>query len=548
MLFLSRSYRMQSSTKNNLLIAACYAGILAVGMLVGPKLGADKRDARTDSGRFFYGSKGEKVNQVLDIIKENYVDPVGIDTLQNLAINQILSHLDPHSAYLPPMEAKNMSQNLEDNYTGIGIEYLILNDTMLVASVHPGGPAAKAGIKAGDKVLRINDNLIAGTGINSKKIVSLIKGRTNTIVNLLIKKPLTAQTNLVEVKRDKIITSSIDIAYLISPAIGYIKISKFSARTAEDFHNALANLKSKGLSSLILDLRRNGGGYLNAATALADEFLPDKKLIVYTEGMHEPRTDYFATKEGEFEQGKLVVLIDESSASASEIVAGALQDLNRATIVGRRSFGKGLVQEQFNFGDGSALNLTVARYYTPLGRSIQRPYKVMSAEEYFEEPSKRSNASGSQSTAEQVVKKDTASAKNHSFKTANGQVLYDGGGINPDVYVPLDTVDYNDFYYSIKARGLLTEFFFKHAAGNVRPESYADVQNIRITDEQYNKLVLLAQQKGVKAKGHAQARPAISNDYKAFLARFHFGEEAYYRYLNDHDKVIARSLQELKQQ
>lgn len=539
---------MQPSTKNNLLIAACYAGILAVGMLVGPKIGTDKRDARTDSGTFFYGNKGEKVNQVLDIIKENYVDPVRIDTLQNLAINQILSHLDPHSAYLPPLEAKSMSQNLEENYTGIGIEYFMLNDTMLVASVHPGGPAAKAGIKAGDKVLQINNNLVAGTGTNSKKIVSLIKGRTNTVVKLLIKKPLTAQNNLVEVKRDKIITSSIDVAYLIAPDIGYIKISKFGARTVEDFKNAIANLKSKGLLSLILDLRRNGGGYLNAATALADEFLPDKKLIVYTEGTHEPRTDYFATKDGEFEQGKLVVLIDESSASASEIVAGALQDLNRAVIVGRRSFGKGLVQEQFNFGDGSALNLTIARYYTPLGRSIQRPYKVMSAEEYFEEPSKRTNAAGAQSAADKAVRKDTTGTKIHSYKTANGHVLYDGGGINPDVYVPLDTVGYNDFYYSIKARGLLTEFFFKQAAGSVRPESYTEIQNIRIPDEQYNKLILLTQQKGVKAKGHAQARPAINHDYKAFLARFHFGEDAYYRYLNDTDKAIARSLQELKQQ
>lgn len=537
---------MQSSTKNNLLIAACYAGILALGMLVGPKLGGEKPKNSSDSGTFFYGSKGEKVNQVLEIIKENYVDPVKVDTLQNLAINQILSHLDPHSSYLPPLEAKNMSQDLEENYTGIGIEYLMLNDTMLVAAVHPGGPASKAGIKAGDKVLQINNNRIAGTGANARKIISLIKGRTNTTVKLLIKKPLTAQNDVIEIKRDRITTSSVDIAYLIAPSIGYIKISKFGARTVEDFQNSLSKLKNKGLTSLILDLRHNGGGYLNAATALADEFLPDKKLIVYTEGSHEPRTDYFATKDGEFERGKMVVLIDESSASASEIVAGALQDLDRAVIIGRRSFGKGLVQEQFNFGDGSALNLTIARYFTPLGRSIQRPYKVMSTEEYFQEPSKRRDLAEVDTPVKKDLK-DSLYTKEKAYKTEGGHILYEKGGIKPDIYTPLDTIGLNDFYYSIKARGLLTEYFFKYTASAQKPASISDLQNFNISDDHYSKLVLLAQQKGVKAKGRNAARPAINKDFKAFLARFYFGDEAYYRVLNNADNTILRSLQELKQ-
>lgn len=537
---------MQSSTKNNLLIAACYAGILALGMLVGPKLGGEKPKNSSDSGTFFYGSKGEKVNQVLEIIKENYVDPVKVDTLQNLAINQILSHLDPHSSYLPPLEAKNMSQDLEENYTGIGIEYLMLNDTMLVAAVHPGGPASKAGIKAGDKVLQINNNRIAGTGANARKIISLIKGRTNTTVKLLIKKPLTAQNDVIEIKRDRITTSSVDIAYLIAPSIGYIKISKFGARTVEDFQNSLSKLKNKGLTSLILDLRHNGGGYLNAATALADEFLPDKKLIVYTEGSHEPRTDYFATKDGEFERGKMVVLIDESSASASEIVAGALQDLDRAVIIGRRSFGKGLVQEQFNFGDGSALNLTIARYFTPLGRSIQRPYKVMSTEEYFQEPSKRRDLAEVDTPVKKDLK-DSLHTKEKAYKTEGGHILYEKGGIKPDIYTPLDTIGLNDFYYSIKARGLLTEYFFKYTASAQKPASISDLQNFNISDDHYSKLVLLAQQKGVKAKGRNAARPAINKDFKAFLARFYFGDEAYYRVLNNADNTILRSLQELKQ-
>jgi len=512
-------------------------------MIVGPKFG--RENSNTKSGSFLSGEKTEKIDQVLKIITENYVDSVKADTLQNLAINQILSHLDPHSSYLPPVKARNQSQDLEGNYTGIGVEYLVLNDTMLITSVK-NGPAAKAGIKAGDKVLAINDEKIAGNNTSPQKIISLIKGRTGTSVELLIKESNTLSAKRVVVKRDKITISSIDIAYMIAPSIGYIKISKFGARTDDDFAIEITRLLQKDMKSLILDLRHNGGGYLSAATALADEFLPDKQLIVYTQGLHEPRTDYFATNAGKFEKGKLVILIDETTASASEVVAGAIQDLSRGTIIGRRSFGKGLVQEQFNFGDGSALNLTIARYYTPLGRSIQRSYK-MGSEEYFEEASKR--LQNNELNADGTLK-DSLFDKSHTYKTSTGRTLYGGGGIMPDIYIPVDTSAFNAFYYALKARGILIQFLFNDITNGYHPASFTQLESeFNLSDEQYQRIVSIAMKQGIKMplKTIDIARKAVNLEMKALLAKFYFDENAYYKVHNINDKAIIRSLQELKQ-
>ena len=533
---------MHSSTKSNLLIASCYAGILALGMIVGPRFGRDGHATKPGSFLPFLSGRTEKVDQVLDIIKENYVDPVKVDTLKNLAISQILSHLDPHSTYLPPVKAKEQNQDLEGNYYGIGVEYTILNDTMLVTAVK-NGPAEKAGIKAGDKILKIGKTNIAGAKTPSQAIVSLIKGRAGTSIDLSIKRG-DAQEQLFTVKRDKIIVSSVDAAYMITPAVGYIKISKFGARTDEDFVMELSRLQRHHMKSLILDLRHNGGGYLNAATALADEFLPDNQLIVYTKGEHEPRTDYFATKNGKFEHGKLVLLIDEATASASEIVAGAIQDLGRGLVIGRRSFGKGLVQEQFNFGDGSALNLTIARYYTPLGRSIQRPYK-MKPEEYFEEASKRQ-----QNEEVKADKFNDTSDKKPAFRTSSGKVLYGGGGIMPDINIPVDTTAFNSFFYALRARGSLTEFMFNHLVKTYKPVSLNQIAaEFNLSDELYKRLVSIAAKSDVRTtpKAVEVAREAINNEIKALLAKFYFGEGAYFKVLNASDRVIARSLQELKQ-
>ncbi|HEY1009173.1 MAG TPA: S41 family peptidase, partial [Daejeonella sp.] len=365
---------MGSFTRKNLWVAAGYTAVLVAGLFLGPKLATEDRNSRNGSFLpFGLGNRAGKVEQVIKIINDNYVDSVKIDTVQDMAIQEILRHLDPHSAYLGPTEARQLTEDLDGNFDGIGIEYYILNDTLLITSVNPGGPAHKAGLKHGDKILAINRQPVSGIRITAKKVVEQIRGKKGTPVEILVKRDTTRKN--FSVLRERITISSIDAAYLLNEQTGYIKISKFGARTDEDFLEKLQKLQRQGMKYLVLDLRDNGGGYLSAATGLADEFLGDSQLIVYTQGLHEPRTDYFASSKGSFEDGKLVVLINENTASASEIVAGAVQDLERGTIIGRRSFGKGLVQEQFDFGDGSALNLTIARYYTASGRSIQKSYK-----------------------------------------------------------------------------------------------------------------------------------------------------------------------------
>lgn len=535
---------MQSSTKKNLLIAVCYAGTMVLGMIIGPKFQREHERSNTKNvNLFFRETRVEKVDHVLNIIEENYVDPVKVDTMQDMAINQILKKLDPHSSYLPPVEAKRFTETLDGNYSGIGVEYQLLNDTVLVTSVYRNGPASKAGVRPGDQILKVNNETISRPGISTREIISLIKGRKGTEVGLLIKREGVPKE--VTVVRDKITVSTIDAAYSLTSKVGYIKISKFGAHTNDDFIYELERLKKQGMNSLVLDLRGNGGGYLNAATDLADQFLPEKKLIVYTQGQHEPRTDYLATDKGLFEKGKLVVLIDEHSASASEILAGAIQDLDRGLIVGRRSFGKGLVQEQFNFGDGSALNLTVARYFTPSGRSIQKPYKE-GADKYYEEVTERYK-----NGEVQGKHLDSLADKHKVFKTTRGRLIYGGGGIIPDVYVPIDTVPNNDLYYKLSSTGILNQFAFR----NIIPKTSIDkdaldklIKQFTLTEDQFKQLFSMAVSKGIKfsERDSITVKPALNAQIKALIARYYLGEEWYYKVKNVGDKTIARALDVLK--
>lgn len=518
-------------------------------MLLGPKF--SKENGNSLNGTFIPflpGSREEKVDQVLGIIRDNYVDPVNVDSLRNSAINDILKGLDPHSSYLPPVEARTFSEDLDGNYNGIGIEYLLLNDTLLVTGVNKSGPAARAGVRTGDKVLKIGKTSIAGPGITSTKVVELIRGRRGTYVYLTIRRPGFSSNKVIPVVRDRITVSSIDASYMLKGKTGYIKISKFGGETSEDFENELTRLKSYGMKSLILDLRENGGGYLSAATALADQFLPEKRLIVYTKGAHEPRTDYYSSGKGIFKQGQLVVLIDENTASASEIVAGAVQDLDRGTIIGRRSFGKGLVQEQFNFGDGSALNLTVARYYTPSGRSIQRSY-TKGANAYYEEVLNRYKSGELSSDRHHLM--DSLYKKNKIYHTASGRLIYGGGGIMPDIYVPLDTAGYNDLYFALNAKGVMNDFLYSYLVREPVPTSsvQAFIDHFSLTTKHYKKLFALAFAKGIKYDDHLfkEAQMHIGSDLKAMLARYYFGEEGYYKVLNYNDQAIARSLAIIKQ-
>ena len=537
---------MKAFTRRNIFIAAGYAAVLSAGLFLGPRISSEDPIYRKRSILSLgLGNSGDKVEEVIQIINDNYVDSVKLDTVENMAIQEILKHLDPHSAYLGPSEARLLSENLEGNFNGIGIEYYILNDTLLITSVNPGGPAFRAGLKNGDKILAINRQPVSGIRITAKKIVEQIRGKKGTPVEILVKRD-TAKRYF-SVLRERIVVSSIDASYMLNDRCGYIKISKFGAETNEDFQQQLQKLQKQGMKSLVLDLRDNGGGYLSAATGLADEFLKDKELIVYTEGLHEPRTDYFASSKGGFEQGKLVVLIDENSASASEIVAGAVQDLERGTIIGRRSFGKGLVQEQFDFGDGSALNLTIARYYTASGRSIQKSYKKGN-DAYYGEVSERLKNGELASNGRNLS--DTLFDKKKTFTTRSGKLLYGGGGIMPDIYISVDTSANTNAFYALSAKGILNDLVFNNLIkANPKFNSTDEiVKNFRLSGQDIEKIMQMASDRNMKTteKQIELSRREIETRIKSLFARYYFGDEGYYRALNSGDQAIARSLEVLK--
>jgi len=538
--------KMKSGTKKNILIAAGYSVVLIAGLILGPKLVRENQNSRNGSFLpFGLSNRSAKVEQVIQIINENYVDSVKLDTVQDIAIQEILKQLDPHSSYLAPEEAQLMSDDLEGNFNGIGIEYYILNDTLLITSVNYGGPAFKSGLRPGDKILAINKKTVSGIRITSGKVVEQIRGKKGTLVELLVKRD-TLNRNF-NVFRDRIVVSSIDANYMLGDQTGYVKISKFGAQTDEDFHASVLKLKKLGMKNLILDLRDNGGGYLNSATALADEFLKDKELIVYTEGLHEPRTDYFASSKGDFEDGKLVVLIDENTASASEIVAGAVQDLERGTIIGRRSFGKGLVQEQFDFGDGSALNLTIARYYTASGRSIQKSYKKGN-DAYYGEVNDRLKSGELSSDGKGLS--DSLYNKNKAYTTKSGKLVYGGGGIMPDIFIPVDTSGYTPLYSNLTLKGVLNEMLYSHLVRNNQKYSSAEdiIRNFVLSDQDVKKIIQIAATRKIKANiSQLQtSRNEIETQLKALFARYHFGDEGYYKALNSGDQAISRSLEVFK--
>lgn len=537
---------MKSGTKKNILIAAGYSVVLIAGLILGPKLVRENQNSRNGSFLpFGLSNRAAKVEQVIQIINENYVDSVKLDTVQDIAIQELLKQLDPHSAYLAPEEAQLMSDDLQGNFNGIGIEYYIINDTLLVTSVNPGGPAFRAGLKHGDKILAINKKAVSGIRITSGKIVEQIRGKKGSSVELLVKRD-TVNKNF-NVLRDRIVVSSIDASYMLADQTGYVKISKFGAQTDEDFHASVLKLKKQGMKNLILDLRDNGGGYLNSATALADEFLRDKELIVYTKGLHEPRTDYFASSKGEFENGKLVILIDENTASASEIVAGAVQDLERGTIIGRRSFGKGLVQEQFDFGDGSALNLTIARYYTASGRSIQKSYKKGNQAYYSEVNDRLKNG---ELSSDGKGLSDSLFNKNKSYTTKSGKLVYGGGGIMPDIFIPVDTSGYTELYSTLTIKGVLNEMLYNHLVRNNKKFNSAEeiIRNFVLSDQDIKKIIQIASARKIKTDltQLKTSRDEIETQLKALFARYHFGEEGYYKALNSGDQAISRSLEVFK--
>lgn len=536
---------MKKSPRITTLVALTYAVTLAAGMFFGYKFLKDQGFEIKAYAPRAANQNTQKLSDIIQIIQKKYVDEVNADSLQHLPIDSLLHQLDPHSMYLSADKAFELAETLEGNFEGIGVEYYILNDTLLVTNVVKDGPAFLAGLKQGDKILKIDTLNISGRALPRSAMIGKIRGKKGTAVQLTIARYGSSNPTTYTIKRGKVSVSSIDAAYMLTNETAYVRISKFGANTDNDFVNAVADLKTKGMKKLLLDLRDNGGGYLNAAIALANQFLPENKLIVYTEGKHEPRTDYFSTGGGEFEQGKLAVLINENSASASEIFAGAMQDLDRGIIIGRRSFGKGLVQEQFAFNDGSALNLTIARYYTPLGRNIQKPYKK-GYNAYQHEIEDRLNEG--ELTAKRVKNLDSLQ-KTPAYTTQNGKKVYGGGGIQPDFYVKLDTSGYNKFYGSLIQKKILSDFVL-----DVLIDKYSStfvVQNltnftIGETDFKEFSKYLQLKNMSVDSKQFAAAKPIIANNLKGLLCKYYLGDAGYYKAQNLTDPVVKQALNSLQ--
>ncbi|WP_394759223.1 S41 family peptidase [Flavobacterium sp.] len=396
----------------------------------------------------------QKLNKLIDFIDNEYVDNVNTDSIVDQTVNGILAKLDPHSVYIAKNEAQGVAESMKGDFVGIGVNFFVDNDTVAVIKPAEGGPSEKAGIKAGDRILSANNEKLFGKKITTEKLYSKLKGEPNSEVLLTIFRKSTNKKFNLKVIRNVIPIKSVDIAIMLNKTTGYVKVNRFAETTYKEFKIGLNKLIKQGAKSVVIDLRDNGGGYLDQAVLIADEFLKDKKLIVFTKNKKNRIDKTFATKDGVFENGKVTILINETSASASEILAGAIQDNDRGLVLGRRSFGKGLVQREMPFEDGSTVRLTVARYYTPTGRSIQKSYKAGS-EEYFNEFMKRYQS------GELYAKDSIKIADTLKFKTPKGRIVYGGGGIVPDVFIPLESTKGNEVIPMIMQSGLVSNFVFK---------------------------------------------------------------------------------------
>jgi carboxyl-terminal processing protease len=531
---------MEERRRHNPYVPLFLAVALILGVLIGSRLSFPRQEG------FIQMPATTKVNQLLDYIENQYVDTVDRNELVEKMLGDMLQGLDPHSAYIPASDLKEMNESLQGNFDGIGIEFNIIRDTIRVITALSGGPSEALGIQAGDKIVKIEGKNVAGVKIKNEEVIGKLRGPSNTKVSVSIMRRGSPKVHEFTITRGKIPIYSIDVSYMVTPEIGYIKINRFSATTYDEYLDAFQKLQKKGMKKLILDLRGNPGGYLDAAVNLADEFLPIGKLIVYTEGKAHPRRDFYSTSRGDFERSELVVLIDEGSASASEIVAGAVQDNDRATIIGRRSFGKGLVQEQSEFPDGSAVRLTIARYYTPTGRSIQKPY-ANGVEAYYNEEADR-YTHGELQTPDSIRFADSL-----KFTTPGGKVVYGGGGIMPDIFVPLDTAGRSMYLAEVNYNGLANLFAFQYAdRERDKLKNYKSIDNFNksfnVSDGLLNEFVEFAEKSGVRRRDEAIKRSdkLLRMQIKALIARNIWGNEGFYPVINTVDSAYVKAIDVLE--
>ena len=522
-----------------------FALILASGVYLGYKI-QDRNAAKNKS--YYSTESNSKLEYLLRLIDAKYVDTVDTQNLYDDAIAKMLSDLDPHSVYLPPLEMKHEAEIMEGNFEGIGIEFSILKDTIQVVTPISGGPSELAGIAAGDKIIKINDTLVAGIKITNEMVMKKLKGPKDTKVKVTMLKSSSRKLVSYTIKRDKIPLYSVDAGLMLDKTTGYIKINRFSKTTYAEFYEKLEALKKQGMQQLVLDLRQNPGGFMDQATAIADEFIDGRKTIVYTEGRTVARTYDKARTAGMFETGKLAILIDEGSASASEIVSGAVQDWDRGVIIGRRSFGKGLVQQEYELGDGSSVRLTIAKYYTPSGRSIQRPYDE-DVENYYSDINQRFKHG--EVFNQDSIKQD----KKEMFKTlVKGRTVYGGGGITPDIFIPLDTSMLNPFVNEVFGLSLLQEFAYNYYAANKTAftkytTAAAFNANYNVDNVLYAKFVQYCLEHSLSKETTAYAEKSkvyLSNRLKAFIGKQGWKNDGFYSVMAQEDKMVQRAVLELK--
>lgn len=513
------------------------AAALGLGIFIGAKTSSNK-DQSTGNPL----ESAIKFREILTYIYRDYVDTVNTDKLVDHAIVKMLEKLDPHTAYIPPKDKELANTALESNFEGIGIQFDIIKDTLIVVTPISGGPSEAVGLQSGDKIVEIDGENIAGVKLTNRRVFDLLRGKKGTKVIVSVKRGRSNTLEDYTIVRDKIPTFSVDASYIIKDDIGYIKINRFGAETHKEFKEAIKKLTSQGMKKLMLDLRFNSGGYLDQATKMIDELLTDGELIVYTDGKGS-RYDskYYARNPGLFEKGGVIIMINEGSASASEILAGAIQDNDRGLIVGRRSFGKGLVQAPIDLSDGSELRLTISRYYTPSGRSIQRDYGE-GIEEYHKDIVNRFKG-GEFFSADSIDFNDSL-----KYETKKGRTVYGGGGIMPDYFIPRDTSDITPYFNKLFAKNLIRiysiELYNKHKK-KLSKMSFEDFdKNFHVSEQELSLLNAMATKEGIKFKQfqYLKSKESIRAQLKARIANSTYGSNEQFIIINKNDKELQKAL------
>ena len=519
--------------------------IVVVAVSAGVFLGIKLQNRKQMVTRTMFINNANKIGSILNLVEKNYVDTVDSKKMIETAIPEILKQLDPHTVYIPAKDMVEVGEEMSGNFSGIGVQFSIQNDTIMVIDVISGGPSQKLGIRAGDRIVKVNDSIMAGVKVTNDKVLKKLRGVKGTHVKVGIARKGFGELIAFDIVRGEIPLNSIDVSYMMSQNTGFIKIGRFAEKTYDEFMSGMEKLDQAGASQYIIDLRGNPGGYLGAVIKMVSEFLNVGELVVYTEGRTQPKRSFNAEKTGAFFGKKVVVLVDEYSASASEIFAGAIQDNDRGTIIGRRTFGKGLVQEQIPFYDGSAIRLTVARYYTPSGRCIQKSYKN-GVEDYYGDL-KRRYAHGELEQKDSIRYNDT-----HKYYTRNKRVVYGGGGIMPDIFIAADTSGMSPYYTKVVMKGLVYQYAFDFSDKN-----RAELGQLKTGKEfedfllKHNILSLFTEysgKQGIKAdpKDLAVSGKIIEAQLMAYIARNIIGEVGFYSVISKIDNTLLEAIKALE--